>query len=366
MTVASTIARVPVILLALAGMAGQLAYLDALWWHTLGLAHPVARNVSGPTILLLSAHAVVAVVCSLLAITLVLHERRRPSAARALGTAFASWSYLMAYSGVTMLFRPVAPGPAREVFEAHFLVVEMIGLAALVRFTSTFPRRLGVDELEPLPTLPAVLRPFHTASVAMRRPAAPWLAALIVLASAWGWAVAFGDTIGDAALSPLMDAVRFFAVGLVVMYLRRAWSAATEGDRDGLLWLLASLAFLLGSLSLLIGGNVLVAVTGFPEPGVAWRPILLDVGVIGFFVLMARSVLRSGASDPMHVTRTIARTTAVATAGLFLAAGLEALFAGGLLGPYSVRGGVGTAVAFAIILSAHRALGRLVDRALPT
>lgn len=365
MTVAPSMARVPVILLALAGMAGQLAYMDALWWHTLGLTGTVARNVGTATILLLSAHAVVALVCSVLAVTLVLHERHHPTAARALGTAFAAWSYLMAYSGVTMLFRPAAPGPSREVFEAHFLVVEVVGLAALIRFTSTFPRRLGRDELEPLPTLPVALRPFHAASVWMRHPAAPWISGLAVLGGAWGWVSASGGDVGDAGLTPFMDVVRFLAAGLVVMYLRRAWSAATEGDRDGLLWLLASLAFLLGSLALLIGGNVLVAVTGFPEPDVAWRPILLDLGVIGFFVLMALSVLRRAAADPIHVTRTIARTTVVATAGLFLAAGLEALFAGGLLGAYSVRGGVGTAVAFAVILSTHRGLGRLVDRALP-
>lgn len=366
MTAASTIVRVAVILLALAGMAGQIAYLDALWWHSLGLTSTVARNVSGATILLLTAHAIVALVCSVLAIALVLHERRHREPATALGIAFASWSYLMAYSGVTMLFRPVSPGFTRQVFEAHFLVVEVVGLAALLRFTSTFPRRLAEEEVQPLPTLPGALRPFHSVSVVMRRPAAPWVAAGLVLAAAWAWVLATGREMGDAGLSPLMDVVRFCAAGLVVMYLRRAWSAATEGDRDGLMWLLAALAFLLASLAILMGGNVLVAVTGFPDPDVAWRPILLDVGVIGFFVLLSLSVLRRSAADPTHVTRAIARAAAVITAGLFLAAGLEALFAGGILAAYSVRGGVGTTVAFAVILSTHRGLARFMDRLLPT
>jgi Na+/glutamate symporter len=62
----------------------------------------------------------------------------------------------------------------------------------------------------------------------------------------------------------------------------------------------------------------------------------------------------------------IARVTAVVTAGLFLAAGLEGLFAGGLLGAYSLRGGVGTAVSFAVLLSTHRGMSRFVDRLLPT
>lgn len=366
MTAAPTLVRVLVILMAVAGAAGQLAYLDALWWHSLGLTTTMARDVSGATIFLLTAHAVVAAVCSVLAVTLVLHERHHHEPARALGIAFAAWSYLMAYSGVTMLFRPVAPGTTREVFEAHFLVVEVVGLAALLRFTSIFPRRLGAEELRPQPTLPPPLLPFHHASVLMRRSDAPWIMAAVVLGASWTWATLSGGGLSDAGLSRLMDVVRFCAAGLVVMNLSRAWSVATEGDRDALMWLLTGLSFLIASVALLMGGNVLGAVTGFPEPGVAWRPILLDLGMIGFFVLLSMSVLRRGAADPTHVISTIARVTALLTTGLFLAAGLEGLFAGGLLGAFSLRGGVGTALSFAVMLSTHRGVSRFVDRLLPT
>lgn len=365
MTVASISVRILVILLALAGAAGHVAYLDALWWHTLDLTISMAGTVSGAVLFTLSAHAVVSVVCSVLAVVVVLHERRRPEAAQALGMAFATWSYLMAYSGVTMLFRPAGAGPAREIFEAHFLVIEVLGLASLLRFTSIFPRSLSPDELRAIETLPRILVPFHDISVVMRRPTAPFLAGVGVLAVAWSWSAFFEGGIGNAGLSPLMDIARFCAAGLVVMNLRRAWTAATEGDRDALVWLAVALSVLFGSLALLIGGNVLVAVTGFPEPDVAWRPILLDIGLIGFLVAVALSVLSHGERDPARVARRVAGSAAVGTVGLFLAAGLEALFSGELLAAVALRSGVGTAVAFAVILSTHRGLARLVDRVMP-
>ncbi len=169
----------------------------------------------------------------------------------------------------------------------------------------------------------------------------------------------------DAGLSPLMVLVRFAAAGLVVLNLRRAWGLATGADRDRLTWLVAGLSALLGSLALLIGGNVLVAVTGFPEPNVAWRPILLDLGLIGFLAGLAMSILYSGPVHPITVVRHIASACTVTTVGLFLAAGLEALFAGGILAAYSLRTGVGTAIALATIVSTYRNLVRLVGRLLP-
>jgi hypothetical protein len=357
--------RVAVILLAVAGTAGHLAYLDALWWHSLGLTATVARDVSGATILLLTAHAVVSFVCSVLSIAMVLSERHRQDAARALGLAFGAWSYLMAYSGATLLFRPPAPGMRREVFEAHFLVVEVIGLVGLVRFTSIFPRELTEAELEPMPTLPRVFLPFHHASVLMRGARAPLVAAVVVLVMLWGWMLAAGRPLSDAGLSPAMDLVRFCAAGLVVMNLRRAWTCATEGDRDGLTWLLVALAVLLATLSVLIGGNMLVAVTGFPEPDVAWRPILLDLGLVGFLVAIALSVLDRGRSDPIRALHVTASAGAGVTIGLFLAAGLEAFFSGQLLSGISLRRGVGTALSFAVVLSTYRALQSFIGRLLP-
>jgi len=363
-SLAPTFVRVTVILLALAGAAGHVAYLDALWWHTLGLTATVARNVSPATIMLLTAHAIVSVVCSVLSIALVLHEGVRSKAARSLGAAFGAWSYLMAYSGVTMLFRP-DPGMAREFFEAHFLVVEAIGLIGLLCFTSLFPRPLGEEELQPSETLPRFLLPLHRVTVFMRSPTAAAVVGVATLAALWSVMVLSGGELSDAGLSPITDLVRFCAAGLAVMNVRRGWDAATEGDRDGLTWLFVALSILLGALSLLIGGNVLVAVTGFPEPNVAWRPLLLDLGLIGFLYALAMSVLYRGSVDPLQMARRIASATIILTAGLFLAAGLEGFLAGGILSAYSLRAGVGTGVSFALVLATRGNLVRLIDRLLP-
>ncbi len=92
MHVVPTLVRVVVILLAVAGAAGHMAYLDAPWWHSLGLTATVSRDGSRATIVLLSAHAVVSVACSLFGVALVLSERHRPGSARALGIAFGAWS----------------------------------------------------------------------------------------------------------------------------------------------------------------------------------------------------------------------------------------------------------------------------------
>jgi hypothetical protein len=162
-----------------------------------------------------------------------------------------------------------------------------------------------------------------------------------------------------------MDLVRFGAVGLVVMNLRRAWDVATEGDRDGLAWLLVALSILLAALALLIGGNVLVSVIGFPEPDVAWRPILLDAGMIGFLFALSLSILYRGSIDPTQLTRRIASMTALLTVSLFVSAGLEAFFSGGILAAFSLRAGVGTAITFAVVLSTYRTLFRLIERVLP-
>jgi hypothetical protein len=199
----------------------------------------------------------------------------------------------------------------------------------------------------------------------MRRRPAPVLAGIAVLGALWGWAIATGRPLSDAGLSRAMDVVRLCAAGLVVINLRRAWTMATEGDRDGLTWLLVALALLLGALSMLIGGNMLVAVTGFPEPDVAWRPILLDLGLVGFLTCIALSVLDRGRRDPAHVLHTATSLATAITLGLFMAAGLEALFGGDVLSALTLRHGVGTAVAFAITLSTYRGIHAFVERLLP-
>ena len=358
---APTVLRAFVTLLALVAAVSQVAYLDALAWHRLGLAPPMGAQMRPPFLTLMTAHAAISVVCGVLAVVLVLREGPRERAARGLGLALGAWSYLTAYSGVTLLLRD--PGGERMLFDGHFLAIEMAGLVGLIRFTALFPRPQTDEPLVPPPGLPPLLRPVHGASVWMLRPAAPWIVGGLVLLGLWLLMRATGAPIGDAGLHPLMDVVRFAAAGLVVLNLRRSWGRATGGEAHRLLWLLAALTFLVGTLLVFIGANVLVAVAEWPEPVLPWRPLLLDVGLLGFLVGLAAAVLYEGEIDPVRTVRRIASLSTVATLGLFLAAGLEALFSGSVVAGFALRTGVGTIIAFAVVLSTHRGLLRAIERA---
>ncbi len=361
---ASTVLRVLVTMLAALAAVSQVAYLDALSWHVLGLAPPVTAQMRPPFLTLMTAHAVVSVVAGALSVALVLNEGPRQSAARGLGLALGAWSYLTAYSGVTLLLRPDA-GAWRAAFEAHFLAIEVVGLVGLLRFTALFPSPLAGQSLTPPANLPVALHPLHAISVWMLGARAPWIAGIAVLGSLWGVTAVRGMPVGDAGLSPLMDVVRFLAAGLVVVNLRRSWSRASPEDAGRLAWLFIGLAFVTGALLLLIGGNILLAVTRWPEPVMAWRPLLLDLGLIAFLVSLALGIIYRGGIDAAQTARKIAAFATVATLGLFLAAALEALFTGGALGGGAyVRTGVGTLIAFVVLVSTHRGLVRSVERGL--
>ncbi len=359
---------VPTLLRALAALLGavavvsQVTYLDAIAWHWLELTPAMmGAQVSGAFLTLLTAHAVVSIVAAALGIGLALHEGARQAAARALGVSLGAWAYLLAYSGITLLLRPSAPGTMRAIFEGHFLVVELLGLIGLLRFTALFPRNLLEADLSLPPTLPTALAPAHAVSVWMLRPHAPWVVALGLGTGLFALNAALGGSAGDAALLPVMDLFRVAAAGLVVVNLRRAWTHSDAEGRARMAWLLVALVSLVGIMLLYIGGNVLVSVTEWPEPDVAWRPLLVDLGVLGFLVALALSILYRGDSDPRPLARRILASSSVGAVGLFLAAALEALFSGGILAAFSLRTGVGTVLAFVVITSTNRALIRWVD-----
>jgi hypothetical protein len=294
-SVAPNVLRVLVTLLAAVATVSQVAYLDALSWHVLGLAMAMSTPMSMALVAVMTGHAVVSFVAGVLAVVLVLHEGPRQAAARGLGVALGAWSYLTAYSGVTLLLRPDLVA-WRSLFEGHFLVVEVIGLVGLLRFTALFPNPLASARLELPPTLPPAMKPLHAASVWILRPWAPWAAGAGVLLILWTLTSASGIPLGDAGLSPLMDLVRFIAAGLVVVNLRRSWGRADRADAGRMTWLLVALAFLTGSLLLLIGANVWMAVTGWPEPDVAGFSLRAGVGTLLAFVVivaMHRGMVRS-------------------------------------------------------------------------
>ena len=88
-----------------------------------------------------------------------------------------------------------------------------------------------------------------------------------------------------------------------------------------------------------------------------------DAGLVGFLVSLSMSLLYDGRVDAVLAASRIGAIATVVTLGLFLAAALEALFTGALQG-LSLRTGVGTLLAFVVVVAVHRGMLRSIERLL--
>jgi hypothetical protein len=363
MTQAATlVARILVTLLAISAIVGQVAQWDALSGVSLGLSDTLAPSPRASFLTLVAADAVVTVISSVLAIALV-YRGKAAQGARGLAVALAAWSYLLAYSGIIVLLRP-DPGVARAIFEAHFPLVELLGLAGMMHFTAMFPRRLTPEHLTPAQSLPVGLRTLQGLRGRLLSPAAPWLAVVVVIAVLLSVNALLGRSIADAGLNPLMDLTRFLAVGVVVVNLRRSWLGAAAEERAKMWWILVGLALLMAAIALLIGGNIFLSATGWSEPTVAWRPILLDLGLAGLLWGLWMAVFYSGAADSAAAARRVVALTALALTGIGIATGLEVLLSSALVARVSLPRGLGTAVAVVVMIVGYSRGLAYVERGL--
>ncbi|MEX2467773.1 MAG: hypothetical protein WD995_12755 [Gemmatimonadota bacterium] len=363
MQVTTLTIRVLVLLLAATAAAGQLAYMDALAWHVLTPGGAGGTGVR-PTVLTMAvAHAVLSVVSGAAAVVLAFRDHEREPGGRGLSLAIGAWSYLLAYPGIVVLFRP-DPGVSRMVFEGHFLLVETLGLAGLVRFTTLFPRKLVSAELTSQAEgswLATFLRPLRSA---LLRPGVVWTIAFMVPAVLFGVSLTRGTPIADAGLAPLMDLLRVAAAAAVVLNLRDAWARSDPAERPRLSWLLTALSALIASVLLVIGGNILLSATSWPDPSIAWRPILLDLGVLGFVLGLAATQIAPERLDAILVARRIAGGVGLGMTLLLSATILEVLLSSGLFGPVALPAGLGAAMAAAAVGSVSAPLLRFFDRLL--
>ncbi|MEQ8330124.1 MAG: hypothetical protein RH859_06595 [Longimicrobiales bacterium] len=340
-----------ILALILTGLAvtAQAVRLDSLFGNFLGMAGAWAgqTTVSFMTVAIVDA-SLTAVSA---AVALVLMFRGDPDrGARPLGLAMAVWSYLLAYSALVAFMRPLDPmSMARLAFEAHFLLVEMVGMAALIRWASVVPRPLTPADLRDPGELPVLVRPIQAVRGALL--SAPVL---------WGGTVAFvvvvlvvngllGQPAQDAALLWPVDVVRFAALALVVTYMRRAYLRSNAAERRSLHWVALGFVVLIGSLGALIGGNVLFTVTGWTVPVVNWRPVVLASGVAAMMVLIGRSVLPDSGRDPAPAVRRGLILSILVLATLLLAAAFEALLSDAVVARLSLPGGLGTLLALALV-----------------
>lgn len=355
--------RVLVVLLCAVGVSAQVAHLDSVSLRALGPGLGLGREVTPAFLTLLAADAFVSLVAAALALMLAF-GRGMGRGARALGVAIASWSYLLAYQGVVRLLHPATEGIRQTLFDAHFPMVEALGLGGIVAFTAAFPSPLAASDPLRHDALPVGVRTLQAIRAWLLRPEGPWVAAAAVAALVLTTSRLGGRPLSEAGLSPAMDVARFAAIAIVVTNLRRSWLIAGAADRRRLLWVGVGLSILLGGIGVLIGGNVLLAVTDWSGPGFAWRPVILDAGFVGLLWGLAMSVFYRGAADSARVIRGVAALAASATLALLVATGLEVLLSGTLVPGASLPAGVGTALAVVFAAALHPPVRKLVDRAL--
>ena len=334
---------------------GQAIHVDILYWNTMGLGRLALSGVTPALFSAVITGAVVSVVSGTLALTMAFRGDGTRGA-RPLGLALSAWSYMLAFSGITVLFAPPLNSPFRFVFEAHFLGVEALGLAALLRFTALFPGPLQPSSLRAPADLALGLRTAQHTRLLLLRPWGPWAAAGAALALALGVNAALGRSTQDTALLPLTDLLRLVALAAVVLNLRASFVYADREDRRRMFWMVVGFTLLVGAVGTLLGGNVLVAVTRWEIPGLNWRPVILDLGVMGLLWGTAMAVFYDGAMRPGVFTRRMTVLFSMLTMALFLAAGMETL----LVGRSPLSPGIGTVLAALAVgilyVTARRAL----------
>ena len=329
--------RTGTLVLAVFALAGQVVYLDVLYWNALGLGRYAHDGMVPALVSAVVSGATVSLVVGIQAVALAFRGTGARGA-RPLGIALAAWSYLLAYSGLTVLMAPDPASPLRFPFQAHFLLVEALGLAALIRFSVVFPRAMEPGFLRAPDELAVGLRTLQHLRLWLLRPAAPWIAGFLSLGLALGFNAALGRPNQEAALLPLTDALRLAALTVVVLNLRAGYVAADREARRSIFWLVVGFTLLVGAVGALLGGNVLTTVTDWEIPGFNWRPVVLDLGVLGLVWGAGMAVFYDGRLRPGALVRRLTVVFIVVTAALFLAAGMETLFSGRT----AVPGGVGT------------------------
>ena len=312
-----------VLLVALA-LVGQATYLDVLYWNTMGLGRLAMGGVTPALFSAVITGAIVSTVSGILALTMVFRGNGTRGALP-LGLALSVWAYLLAYSGITVIFAPALDSMFRFAFEAHFLGVEALGLAALLRFTAVFPKPLLPSFMRPPDALAVGLRSLQQIRLLLLRPGGPWVAGAVALALVLGVNATLGRSTQDTALLPLTDLLRMAALAVVVLNLRGSFMHAGRADRRRMFWMVVGFTLLMGAVGALLGGNVLVAVTRWEIPGLNWRPIVLDLGVIGLLWGTAMAVFYDGGMRPGAFTRRMTVLFSMLALALFLAAGMETL-----------------------------------------
>lgn len=353
--------RIVVVALALLAVLAQLIHLDSLTGGLLGLGGSGIPRATSNVLAVMTGDAVVTAGTAALAVALVF--RGDPArGALPLAACLAAWAYLLSYPGMVILAEPYRGAAARMMVEGHYPLVEALGLVTFLRFTALFPTRLAPEVFPEPEGLAMGVGFLQLVQRGMLNPALPWILIPGGYLAVMGLTGASGAPLQEASLHPLADIIRFIAITLAVLNLWRSLTTTGDAGRTRLKWSILGFVVLVGLIGVILGGNVLVAVTGWELSFLNWRPLLLDVAVLGLLWGQAMAILYDGPLSPDRLVRRATVLSAQATGALFLAAGLEAL--ADLLVAIPLPTGSGTVFAGAVVVLVGGRVGRLLEGAL--
>jgi hypothetical protein len=298
--------------------------------------------------------------------------------ARALATFLAFAAFALAGDGVWWLMRlSRAPEWLRDAAGLSVPVCVLAGMAAMLRFSCTFPRPLAADELRPASAAPsraalwlAAAQRWSTDAAAVRR-AAAWTIGLLILlpegariaAKAGGLAFLELDILKYAVLGLLLA-----SMGVSALNLRAGHRRADEEGRRRIFWVLEGFLLATGIAALASALKLMQDVVGYAPPVRFWYPLAMMAAFAALLACLAVAMFYAGAVDPELAVR---RTAVAGLVGLMMVvmfATVEQLLQGWLghrLGLGDRAGGILTGVTVGLAFEPLRArTAALVERLL--
>lgn len=286
--------------------------------------------------------------------------------ARALATFLALAAFVLAGDGLWWLMR-LSGAPEWLASAASLLVPVCLlaGMAAMLRFSCTFPRPLSPAEPGPDGGTPwragwAAAQRWSTDAAAVRRAAAWTVGLLIVLpesvriaAEAWGRPLPRLPMVKYAVLGLLLAAMAVSALNL-----RAGHRSADAEGRRRIFWVLEG--FLLGTAIAALASalKLMQDATGYVPPVEFWYPLAMMMAFTALLACLAVAMFYAGAVDPELAVRRTAVAGLVGLAMVVMFATLEQALQGWLgerLGLGDRAGGILTGVTVGLAFEPLRA-----------
>lgn len=295
--------------------------------------------------------------------------------ARALATFLALAAFVLAGDGLWHLMRlSGAPAWFASAADLSIPVCGLAGMAAMLRFSCTFPRRLSPSELTTdggsrAGRMLAAVQRWTTNAAAVRRAAAWAIGILLLLESGRIAAAAWGNPLPELWMEKYAVLAMLLASMAVSAANQRAgYRVADAEGRRRIFWVLEG--FLLATAIAVVASalKLLQNATGYVAPVPFWYGLAMMAAFAALLACLAVAMFYAGAVDPALAIRRTAVAGLVGLAMVVLFATLEQALQGWLgarLGLSDRAGGILTGVGVGLAFEPLRTrTAALVERVL--